>query len=177
MYFGGLLAAQGSEAAFGAFSITQSQTVTVNATLFALPSSTGNVNVILQMLDSNQNPVAPSVSGTGSVAWTGQLAPGFYVAQLLSSANSPAAAFNASVSAAQLQGGGCAGGLLQWSAGVTGYLAFGISAQQAATFQVFNEQTYGIGTGAGSVVLTVEDGSGNVLKKLAPGGIDLTSNP
>jgi len=177
MFFGGLLAGQGRNVAFASFSIAANQLVTVQANLFPLPGTQGNLDVTLRVLDANKNPVAPSTPGTGSVTWSGALAAGTYVVELRSGPNAPAAAVNASVSALNLQGSISAGGSLRWSAGVTGYLAFATAAQQQATFQVSNEQSYGIGTGAGSVILTVQDASGNILKKLAPGGIDLTSTP
>jgi hypothetical protein len=173
MFFGGLLAAQGSEVAFASFSITETQTVTVHADLFPLPNSSGNLDVTLRMLDVNKNPVAPGASGTGSVTWSGQLAAGFYVAELRSGANAPAMAVNASVSATRLQGGISAGASLAWSADVTAYLAFSLADNQDVNFQLSNQQSYGIGRGAGSVILTIQDGAGTILKKLGPDGIDL----
>ncbi len=178
IFFGGLLAAQGSDVVYSAFTIGEPQTVTVRADLFALPGSRGALNATLRVLDAQKNPLPNgSASGASNVTWSGQLAPGFYVVELRSDANSPAAAVNASIAATRLLGGASAGGLLQWSAGVTGYLAFAIADKQDVAFQVFNEQTYGIPRGAQSVILSVYDSSGKPLKRLAPPGIDLTGAP
>ncbi len=43
-------------------------------------------------------------------------------------------------------------------------------------WQLQNEQSYGIGRMAGGVVLTVEDGGGNVLKQITSGGLDPEGN-
>ena len=177
MFFGGLLAAGGSDVAYATFSITEPQTVTVRADLSPLPGMLRRIDVTLRMLDGNKNPVAPAASGTGNVTWTGQLAPGFYVVELRSAADAPAASIRASVGATRLQGGVSVGGSLQSSVGVETYLGFALTEKQDATFQLFNEQTFGFGRGAGSVVLTVKDGNGTILKKLASGGINPPDAP
>ncbi len=169
--FGGLLAGGGKEVGFGAFYISEAQTVQVNLNLQALPSTTGPLEVALRLLDVNKQLVAGPVSGLGSLQWSQSLQPGFYVVELRSSERAPPASFQLALSAPHLEAGGSAGALLQQSAGVTGFVAFYLPTRQDVTINLYNENTYGRPRGAGEVILTLMDATGRILQRVGPGAM------
>ncbi len=167
--FGGLLPGAGQDVAYASFTLAQSQTVRGVINLETVPGAIGPLEFSLQVLDANRKLVGSSQQGLGAMQWSLDLSAGSYTIQIQMSSRAPAAAFQALVLADRMEGGALAGASLQRTAGVTGYLAFGVAAKSDVTFSLYNEQTLGSPRGAGEVVLRLLDPTRKIVKEAGPG--------
>ncbi len=167
--YGGVLAGGGKDVAFTAFTISQTQVVSGSVTIGQYTSGTGPLDITLQILDVQRKPVGSAFTGTGTLQWSRELPPGYYIIETRSGASTPSASVQALISASRMEGGVSAGGSLLRSLGITGYLGFALASTQDAIVNLYNSNTFGYPRGAGEVILTLYDTKRNVLKRTGPG--------
>jgi hypothetical protein len=159
---GGAILGNDNFPGYAAFTVPQSQTVTINVAAQAL--SGGNPffspAIYARLLDSNRQLVGSEVSGTNPLQFTNTLGPGFYILEVHTEANAPAVAFQAGVFTPSVTGGVIAGGYV--SQGRLGYEAFSITQAQNVTLQLTGPSNGQFG--AGCLQLTLLDINRNVVK-------------
>jgi hypothetical protein len=149
-----------NRAAFGAFMVSTTQTVT--ATLNAQVAA--GVTLTMRFLDSQKNLIGSPVSGSPPLTLKNSSSPGFYVIEVNQSTSTPYT-FQLGLAADFFAGGVDAGGYV--GAGLTGFGAFYVPETQDVTMKLYGRTTYGVG-GAGDLVLTLKDANRNVITTVKP---------
>jgi hypothetical protein len=156
--FGGGLQENGATPAYGAFTVTSAQNMSLLIQAAAL-SNAAPLAVQVRLLDANRNVVGSPMTGTGSLQFNAALTPGFYIVEVRSGAASPRGNLQATLNATAIVGGIDTGGFV--AAGQVGYGAFYIPQAQDVTVQAVGASTGS--WGAGCLQVQLVDANRNVV--------------
>ena len=157
------------EVGFGAFYISESQTV--SAVVDLQPVLNGRPLADVRILDSNRKIIAGPVAGERHIELGLALLPGFYIVEVHPDPILTEAAFALAVNASRLDAGGFGGSLISRFAGVPGFVSFYLPTRQTVSVNLLNQNTFGYPRGAGELVMTIKDGSGNTIFQAGPGAM------
>jgi hypothetical protein len=159
---GGGVQGNGTAPAFGAFYISEPQTVRIDLKAQAVPGGDApQLSVAVRLLDSSRRPLGDERSGSGSVVFEQTLLAGFYIIEVRTGAKSPRANFQLGLNAPFFSAGINVGGFV--SAGQVGFGAFYVPEPQSAKISVLGPSAYGSGA-ATCLRLTLLDSSRTVIR-------------